>query len=379
MKYLKKYNEAIAYVGTSPMKSDIQDILLELKDEGFEAFVQIGVEGKNEWCKVEIAKENKFDYSQIEETVERIKDYMTDNNFYIYEYTSFLRGDENIPYVQTDLRRQFNRFGNGRWSERAYFFEIKFKNIPNATNEELRSDVYKSAADKLTKMGHKKRPEELMKWHEITKQREIDAKKLEVLNDCKQMGVYQLYLGYSKGGQKFDYKGDFYINLVFDSYDLEERYSGWKEGNDTLWINFSFGVIPVNEDGQKFCEEVAKPIIGLGGDKITYWLGAFWLNISRSIDPENEPIRFYPENMGYFEEYEGQWHLSNRSSAIQFRNTLYKIFSGDIIIRETGDKPGGMKEDIIEELCNVREHDIDEYEDIMNSIKKMNLNKLYKD
>lgn len=131
MKYLKKYNEAIAYVGTSPMKSDIQDILLELKDEGFEAFVQIGVEGKNEWCKVEIAKENKFDYSQIEETVERIKDYMTDNNFYIYEYTSFLRGDENIPDIKVDLRRQFNRFGNGRWSERAYFFEIKFKNIPN--------------------------------------------------------------------------------------------------------------------------------------------------------------------------------------------------------------------------------------------------------
>lgn len=378
MKYLKKYNEAIAYVGTSPMKSDIQDILLELKDEGFEAFVQIGVEGKNEWCKVEIAKENKFDYSQIEETVERIKDYMTDNNFYIYEYTSFLRGDENIPDIKVDLRRKFNRFGNGRWSERAYFFEIKFKNIPNATNEELRSDVYKSAADKLTKMGHKKRPEELMKWHEITKQREIDAKKLEVLNDCKQMGVYQLYLGYRKDGKTYDYKGDFYINLTFDNYNLYDQYVEWKDGENSLWIGFSFGVIPVNEDGKKFCKEVTEPIIGLGSDKLTYWLGSFWLNISRTISP-GEPLRFQPEDKGYFEEHEGQWYLSNRSSAIQFRNTLYKIFSGDIIIRETGDKPGGMKEDIIEELCNVREHDIDEYEDIMNSIKRMNINKLYKD
>lgn len=377
MKYLRKYNES-AFVGTSPMKSDIQDILLELKDEGFEAFVQIRVEGKNEWCKVEISSENKFDYSIIEETIERIKDYMTENNFYVYDFTNFLRQDEKIPDIKVNMNRQFNRAGNNRWTDRSYFFEITFKNIPS-TNEELKSDTYKSAADKLSKMGHIKRPEELMKWHAISKQREADAKKLEVLNDCKQMGVYQLYLGYSKGGNTFDYKGDFYINLVFDPYDLDERYSEWKEGENNLWVNFSFGIIPVNEDGKKFCEEVIKPIIGTGGDQITYWLGAFWLNISRTINPDIEGVRFRPIGKGYFEEYEGKWHLSNRASAIKFKNTLYKIFNGDIIVRETSERPGGMKEEIIDNLCNEKPHDIDEYEDIMNSIKGINLNNLYKD
>ena len=90
-------------------------------------------------------------------------------------------------------------------------------------------------------------------------------------------------------------------------------------------------------------------------------------------------IKFTPEGKGYFEEYEGTWHLANRASAIKFKNTLYRIFTGDIIIRETPSIPGGVKEHIIEDLCNEKGHDIDEFEDIMNSIKILNLNKLYKD
>jgi hypothetical protein len=255
----------------------------------------------------------------------------------------------------------------------------------NKYNEELKSDVYKSAADKLTKLGHIKRPEELMKWHEITKQKEIDASKLATLKDCEQMGVYQLSLSYRKNGQDFKYKGDFYINLVFDDYNLDENYKDWKEGQNNLWISFSFGVIPVNEEGKEFCKNVVEPIIGLGGDKITYWLGGFWLNISKSIniDPSTglpaEELKFTPEGKGYFEEYEGSWHLANRASAMKFKNTLYQIFSGDLIIRETPSIPGGMKEQIIDDLCNERGHDIDEFEAIMNSIKVLNLNKLYKD
>jgi hypothetical protein len=57
-------------------------------------------------------------------------------------------------------------------------------------------------------------------------------------------------------------------------------------------IDFGFGVIPVDEEGQKFCSEVVEHIIGLGGDKLTYWLGSFWLNISRGIDPDKEQLTF---------------------------------------------------------------------------------------
>jgi len=246
-------------------------------------------------------------------------------------------------------------------------------------NEELKSSTYKSAADKLKQMGHIKRPEELMNWHEVTRKREDEVKKSEALNDCKQMGIYQLSLSYRKGGESFSYKGDFYINLYFSNDNLYEQYPEWQEGGGTLWIDFGFGVIPVDEEGKKFCSEVVEPIIGLGGDKLTYWLGSFWLNISRGIDPDQEQLTFKPTGQGYFEEYEGSWGLSNRASAMKFKDTLYKIFKGDIIIRETPQKPNGVKEQIIDELCNEREHGIEEYEDIMNSIKNINLNKLYKE
>ena len=90
----------------------------------------------------------------------------------------------------------------------------------NKYNEELKSDVYKSAADKLKKLGHIKRPEELMKWHEITKQKEIDALKLATLKDCQQMGIYQLSLSYRKGGQDFKYKGDYAVDITINQYDV---------------------------------------------------------------------------------------------------------------------------------------------------------------
>lgn len=302
MKYLKRYNE-IRFIGTSPMKSDINDILLELKDEDFGTF---------------ISKE------------------------------------EDVSSIR--------RLG--------------------PTNEELKSNTYKSAADKLAKLGHKQRPEELMKWHEITKQKENDAMKLATLNDCKQLGVYQIYLSYRKDGKTYDYKGDFYINLTFDSYSLNDSYSEWKEGQGDLWISFSVGVIPITEEGQQFCSVNADEAEVRFIDS-TFYIGEFWLNISRSIpsnaDESNDHIRFKPEGIGYFDMYEGNWHLSNRASAMRFKNSLYRIFSGDIIVRETSQMPGGMKEEIIDQLCNVREHDIDEYEDIMNSIKNIRINELYKD
>ncbi len=392
MKHLKRYIESKRFIGTSPMKSDINDILLELKDDGFGTFVSIREEDvasvrtlghykflKKSFCKVQIWSQNRFEYSQIEEVMERLKDYMAENNFYVNDFTSFQQGKEKAPKIEVQLNRQHNRFGDEGWTERAYVFEISFNKIPDATNEELKSSTYKAAADKLTKLGHIKRPEELMKWHEITKQKEADALKLKTLNDCKQLGVYELSMSYTKGGQQFSYKGDFYINIYFDDYNLQDQYPEWKEGDSNLWINFGFGVIPVNEDGQKFCTEVIEPIVGLSGDKITYWLGAFWLNLSRGIDPSRETIKLNPEGKGYFEEYEGRWHLSNRASAIRFKDTLFKIFNGDIVIRETTEMPGGMKEQIIDWFCNDREHSIEEYEEVMYSIKRINLNKLYKD
>jgi hypothetical protein len=273
------------------------------------------------------------------------------------------------------MNRQYNRGGNGRWTERWYSFVIEFKSLdPKDLNEELKSSTYKSAADKLSKIGHIKRPEELMKWHEITKQKEFDAIKLATINDCKQLGVYQLSVSYRKDGSWFKYEGDFYINLRFDKENLQEYYDEWKQGGGNLWMPFSFGVIPINEDGIKFLKEV---YFYLAGDKTTYWLGSFYLNLTQGN--EEGDLVFKPAGKGYFEENDGDFYFSNRSSAIRFKDSLFKVFNGDIVLKETSSIPGGEKERILDYLCSDLTHDLSEFEDVMNSIKRINLNSLYKD
>ena len=54
-------------------------------------------------------------------------------------------------------------------------------------NEELKSDTYKSAADKLAKMGHVKRPEDLMKWHAVAKEREKEEAKRKALEEASKL------------------------------------------------------------------------------------------------------------------------------------------------------------------------------------------------
>ena len=78
-------------------------------------------------------------------------------------------------------------------------------------NEELKADTYKSAADKLAKMGHVKRPEELMKWHVVSKQREKEEAKRKALEEASELGTYKMTI--DNRGEKFT--GDFYIYFYF--------------------------------------------------------------------------------------------------------------------------------------------------------------------
>ena len=68
-------------------------------------------------------------------------------------------------------------------------------------NEELKSDTYKSAADKLTKMGHVKRPEELMKWHAIAKEKEKEEVKRKAIEEASKLGTYKMTLDSSDAGK----------------------------------------------------------------------------------------------------------------------------------------------------------------------------------
>jgi hypothetical protein len=372
MKYLKTYNEAV-FVGKSPMKSDIEDILLELKDEGFETFVEISVEGKNELCRVEVRKESEFDYTQIEETIERVKHYMTDENFYIESFSHVLHGNiytpDKIPYVMKSI------IGNTK-----FYFQIKFKNIPSA-NEELKSDTYKSAADKLTKMGHVKRPEELMKFHVVAKEREKDEAKRKAIEEASKLGTYKMTL---KGRGDIKFTGDFYVYFYWNNDNFDESYEDWKRfDNSFLWLQFDLAVLPASEESKEFANNVLSKEIGLNHDGKCY-LGSFGLNLTQggaSYDENDKPTWVLKPNGGfYFEEYDSiSWYMADRGSAQKFKKMLYDVFEGNIVWRETPELPGGVKEQILDFLCSDMDHTLEEFEEFIESLKRISVNKLYKD
>ena len=92
-------------------------------------------------------------------------------------------------------------------------------------NEELKSDTYKSAADKLAKMGHVKRPEELMKFHVVAKEREKEEAKRKAIEESSKLGTYKMTL---KGRGDIKFTGDFYVYFYWNNDNFDESYEDWK-------------------------------------------------------------------------------------------------------------------------------------------------------
>jgi hypothetical protein len=248
-------------------------------------------------------------------------------------------------------------------------------------NEELKSDTYKSAADKLTKMGHVKRPEDLMKWHLVAKEKEKDEAKRKAIEESSELGTYKMTLN-GRGDNKFT--GDFYVYFYWNNDMFDEHYEEWKSfANSSLWLQFDFGVLPASEESKEFIDNVLDKEIGLTYDGKCY-LGCFGLNLSQggnSMDENDKPTyAFKPDSGFYFEQYDSiEWYMADRASAQKFKKMLYDVFEGNIIWRETPELPGGIKEQILDFLCSDMDHTLEEFEEFIESIKRISVNKIYKD
>ena len=248
-------------------------------------------------------------------------------------------------------------------------------------NEELKSDTYKSAADKLTKMGHVKRPEELMKWHVISKEREKEEAKRKAIEESSKLGTYKMTLSGAHG----KFTGDFYIYFYWNNDNFDESYQDWKSfDNSSLWLQFDFSVLPASEESKEFAQNVLNKEIGLNYDGKCY-LGCFGLNLSQSGNEYNEETNketfvLKPNGGFYFEEYDSiAWYMADRGSAQKFKKMLYDVFEGNIVWRETPQLPGGVKEQILDFLCSDMDHTLEEFEEFIESLKRINVNKIYKD
>ena len=423
MRYLKTYEEAVGVRLKSELKSTVEDLLIELRDDEFQTNVsEIDYHSQKERVKVNIKRDKEFTYEDIKLPIESIWSYLSGEGFEIEHFTcvedeNFEEPEDGFTINQkikgyhwtTDpetfgvksIEKEYQRRPQITKSEvydpinfdriNSWLFEISFtkdKIVVDktrghlSTNEDLDPRTYISAADKLKNLGHIKRPEQLRAWAEVVRQRERDAKHKMALEEAKKLGQFQLR--FVRGGEiRF---ADCYIQLYFSSdYYLSEMLPEWLEGErDTLWPQFMFGVHPVSEEDLEVLDWY------VGGDVKQYtngnngiiWLQDVYINLTNQshIAPDGVKLPMVSTGAVSIEGSEfSEVYFSNRREAIKFRNLLVDLFEGDIDYIQPNGKD--FKEDIIETWCEHEERPVElsELEDFIDKLRMTSLNKLYRD
>ena len=423
MKYLKRYEEAVGVRLKSELKSTVEDLLIELRDDEFQTNVsEIDYHSQKERVKVKIKRDKEFTYEDIKLPIESIWSYLSGEGFEIEHFTcvedeNFEEPEDGFTINQkikgyhwtTDpetfgvksIEKEYQRRPQITKSEvydpinfdriNSWLFEISFtkdKIVVDktrghlSTNEDLDPRTYISAADKLKNLGHIKRPEQLRAWAEVVRQRERDAKHKMALEEAKKLGQFQLR--FVRGGEiRF---ADCYIQLYFSSdYYLSEMLPEWLEGErDTLWPQFMFGVHPVSEEDLEVLDWY------VGGDVKQYtngnngiiWLQDVYINLTNQDCKDVNGVKLPMVSTGAVS-IEGsefsEVYFSNRRESIKFRNLLVDLFEGDIDYIQPNGKD--FKEDIIETWCDHEERPVElsELEDFIDKLRVMRLNSLYRD
>ena len=423
MKYLKRYKEAVGVRLKSELKSTVEDLLIELRDDEFQTNVsEIDYHSQKERVKVNIKRDKEFTYEDIKLPIESIWSYLSGEGFEIEHFTcvedeNFEESEDGFTINQkikgyhwtTDpetfgvksIEKEYQRRPQIAKSEvydpinfdriNSWLFEISFtkeKIVVDrsrgqlSTNEDLDPRTYISAADKLKNLGHIKRPEQLRNWANVVVQREIDAKHKMALEEAKKLGQFQLR--FVRGGEiRF---ANCYIQLYFNSdYYLNEMLPEWLEGErNTLWSQFMFGVHPVSSEDLEVLDWY------VGGDVRGYtnsnngiiWLQDVYINLTNQNCKDEDGVKLPMVSTGAVS-IEGsefsEVYFSNRREAIKFRNLLVDLFEGDIDYIQPNGKD--FKEDIIETWCDHEERPVElsELEDFIDKLRMTSLNKLYRD
>jgi len=97
MKYLKRFNENVF---DQSVVDDCKDILLELEDKGFKTNIQSHLNKHYSYIQFFFNRKEEFDYSDIEDVVERLKSYLSEFGLKI-EWMSPTERSEQRPTIQT--------------------------------------------------------------------------------------------------------------------------------------------------------------------------------------------------------------------------------------------------------------------------------------
>ena len=253
-------------------------------------------------------------------------------------------------------------------------------------DEELKTQTYKSAAAGLNKLGHVKRADDLNAWADVAKEKEEARKQKELVDLYSKHGVFKVDLS--------GVTGNFYLWFSFDDYQNGENWQYWQEDGrfegNRLWMTLDICLYPADQETFEKCLNKldfypSQP----------YYAGTLGLNLSDPVgveqgDTERDEDLPYDSgqweltlngtgNVSYMEGNECNVKFVNRVEAMKFRKLVIDVFEGNVEMGETSEWPGGVKEEIIDYYCNKKGVSIEEFDNVVDSIKKISVNSFYKD
>lgn len=265
---------------------------------------------------------------------------------------------------------------------------------------ELKSSTYQSAADALKKHGHKRRVSDLESWAEKKRESERQVKIKELVDRIKTIGTFQIYF-------PDDIVIDSFLIIKISKDLFIDSYWNWIIGDsDSIHIDFELGILPVLRDESEEEDYKSSNFFKKNNpdDLGVHKIGEFYIHLGfmpeeteyftsgidydelRNIYTENEydpriPYPINPRGILYKEDYHNSnWFFYNRREAAKFRKALIDIFRGNVEYDSTPDRPGGLKEDVMEFLISDNDYiGFEEFQNWINSLSRINVNRLYKD
>jgi hypothetical protein len=252
-------------------------------------------------------------------------------------------------------------------------------------NEELKPSTYRSAADSLQRMGHKKRASNIRDWSDKVEKMESEKIKSQSINLLKEFGSFKLI--YFDSGKEI-LTGNFFINISSHDYyqfvdtylDLIDENGNFKHGD--FLINFDIGFIPADEEtSEKFYNYER-----LNND--AFWNSMYW-NMILGISIIRNGEKYINPNGDYYIDGNDRDRFTffDRKEALNFRKLLSDAFLGN---NDWGKNEHytSLKESILKTFEKVTKSpyflpsDVfneESYQKIANSIKSISLNKLYRE
>jgi hypothetical protein len=250
-------------------------------------------------------------------------------------------------------------------------------------NEELRPYVYMNAANLAKQYKQPKRAERFTNWANELTNRDNIKKTKENRDRLSQFGTFDGHLSVSSSD---DIIGKFYLDIWFDDdWFGDIVYQSWGDGAFEYGISlpFEIEIIAADEETQRKIDDS-----GVEQNQGVIWPNRLEIYLS-TYEQTTKEINIRPNGFGYYSKEMDDFHFLDRRNAVRFKKLLIDALDGknSFGCSNLYVKFDTLKEHIkttLDELSNNQRLvdcplDSSIYDDLVNNMRNMSLNKLYKD